>query len=173
MSQEIPPLPERDLTCSPSRRTGRGTPLVGQRLSSDVLQIVIDGHLLPNKPLDRQLLDDLIRMPDDKLRLFCMHLQEDLTSRHSLIDVVACQIDVDTPIPADATQVRPVIEYGQPPIRINPFWKGRQGRQAGKGDARRDIATGSPLMRPLIIVMLEEGISDLAHFLQRCWLMPL
>jgi|SRR6266567_8204531 len=127
----------------------------------------------PTSPLIGSFLTRLFRMPDDKLRPFGIHLQEDLTSRPSRIDIVGCQIHVDTPISANATQVRLVVEYAQPPIRINPLWKGRQYRQAGKGDTRRDIATGSPLMRPLIVVMLEEGIGDLAHLLQRCRSMPL
>lgn len=69
-----------------------------------MLQIVVDNHLLPKQSHDREGLDDLIRVPDHKLRVFGVHLQEYLAFCPSRMEVVSLQIDIDTAIPADAAQ---------------------------------------------------------------------
>ena len=48
-----------------------------QRLLLDVLQIVVQSHLLADQTFDRKQLDDLILGPNGKLVLLCPHLQQD------------------------------------------------------------------------------------------------
>jgi hypothetical protein len=43
----------------------------------DVLQIVVQSHLLADQAFDRKQLDDLILGPHSKLVLLCPHLHQD------------------------------------------------------------------------------------------------
>src|SRR6266446_104671 len=104
--------------------TGRSTSLSSQRLLQDVLQIVVQGHLLADQAFDGKQLDHLILVPHGKLAALRFHLEEDAASGHLRTKVVGGQIDIDAAIPTHMTQIHLLIQRGQPGIRINPLWEG-------------------------------------------------
>lgn len=71
-----PFVPKRRLSDF-SGRTCRSPARSCQRLLLDVLQIVVQSHLLPDQPFDGKLLNDLVLGPDDKLLTLGPHLQQD------------------------------------------------------------------------------------------------
>jgi hypothetical protein len=81
------------------------TPRGSQCFSLDRLQIVGEGHLLPDQTFDRKQLDDLVLMPNGKLAALCYHLEQDRTSGQLRTDVVGCQIELDTPITSNMAQI--------------------------------------------------------------------
>ena len=78
---QAPSPPKRrlsDFPGQPSRRTSR----CSQRLLLDVLDIVIQDHLLPDQACDGKQLDDLVLMPHGTLAALGSHLEEDSLSGH-------------------------------------------------------------------------------------------
>src|SRR6266446_9871985 len=142
-SSSLPP--KRRLSDFPgptSRRTSRSS----QRLLQDVLQIVVQGHLLADQAFDGKQLDNLVLVPNGKLATLRFHLEEDAPSSHVRTEVVGGQIDIDAAIPTHMTQIHLLIQRDQPGIRVNPLWEGVFGGQGWKRHPRRDIPTGASLM---------------------------
>jgi hypothetical protein len=143
----VPPLPEREASAcesgrmkkesrqagffAPKRRlpdfpgpAGRRTPWGSQCFLLDRLQIVREGHLLPDQTFDRKQLDDLVLMPNGKLVVLGYHLSQDRTSGHLRTNVGGGQIDIDTAIATHMAQIHLPIQWSQPGIRVNPLWQG-------------------------------------------------
>ncbi len=89
----------------------------------DVLQIVVQGHLLAHQAFDGKQLHDLILGPHSKLATLCYHLQQDRPPGHLRTDVVRSQVNVHAAISPHMTQIHLLIQGGQPGIRVNAFWK--------------------------------------------------
>jgi hypothetical protein len=90
MKTEIKPLLPREKavelswTNAPKHVEGR------QRLLLDVLQIVVQDHLLANQTLNGKQFDDLILGPHGKLALLCPHLQQDASPSQMRAEVIRC-----------------------------------------------------------------------------------
>src|SRR5260221_8364584 len=82
-----------------SSPTGRRTSRSSQRLLQDVLQIVVQGHLLADQAFDGKQLDNLVLVPHGKLATVRLHLEEDAPSSHLRTEGVGGQIDIDAAIP--------------------------------------------------------------------------
>lgn len=121
---------------------------------------------MPDQPFDGKPLDDLILVPDGKLAALRHDLQQDSAFSQLRADIVGLQIDIHTAIPSYMTQIHLLIQCRQPRVRVNPPWKSGQGRQGWKGHTRRDVATGPPLMRSLVVVVGEKCLCHFTHFFE-------
>src|SRR6266481_2617918 len=83
-SSSLPP--KRRLSDFPGP-TGRSTSRSSQRLLQDVLQIVVQGHLLADQAFDGKQLDHLVLVPNGKLATLRFHLEEDAPSSHLRTEV--------------------------------------------------------------------------------------
>ena len=68
------PSPQRGGCRTLSSPTGRRTSRSSQRLLQDVLQIVVQGHLLAEQAFAGEQLDDLILVPNSKLTALRLYL---------------------------------------------------------------------------------------------------
>jgi hypothetical protein len=120
--QSGPFAPKRRLSDFPGP-TGRRPPRGSQRFLLDILQIVGEGHLLPDQTFERKQLDDLVLMPNGKLAALGSHFEQDRMSGQLRTDVVGCQIELDTPIATHMAQIHLPIQWSQPGIRVHPLWE--------------------------------------------------
>ena len=102
----------------------------------DVLQIVVQGHLLADQAFDGKQLDNLVLVPNGKLATLRFHLQEDTPSGHLRTEVVGGQIEIDAAIPTHMTQIHLLIQRDQPGIQVNPRMA-RAGKVGKIGNATR------------------------------------
>ena len=102
----------------------------------DVLQIVVQGHLLADQAFDGKQLDHLVLVPHGKLATLRFHLEEDAPSGHLRTEVVGGQIDIDAAIPTHMTQIHLLIQRDQPSVRVNPQMP-RAGKVGKVGNATR------------------------------------
>jgi len=102
----------------------------------DVLQIVVQGHLLADQAFDGKQLDHLVLVPNGKLATLRFHLEEDAPSGHLRTEVVGGQIDIDAAIPTHMTQIHLLIQRDQPSVRVNPQMP-RAGKVGKVGNATR------------------------------------
>jgi hypothetical protein len=87
----------------------------------DVLEIVVQSHLLADRAFDGKQLDELILLPHGKLAMLCPHWQQDRPPGQLRTDIIRCQ--VNAAISAHMTQIHLLIQAGQPGIGVNSFWK--------------------------------------------------
>jgi len=155
-----------DFSGPTSRRTSRGS----QCLLSDVLQIVIQSHLLSDQAFDGKPLNAPLphaRQQTDGSALPPVrgpHAQpfEDRWSRWT------DQGQRNHPVPHNAdTFSDPVL----PAKHLGQLARGASGQrgQHWKGHTRGNVATSPPLMRPLIVVVGKKCFGHFSHPLSACW----
>src|SRR5579864_4597001 len=129
-------------------------------LCSHMDQELLKGEQMADQTFDGQRLKPLLLVEDVQTVRLGIQLQAQAMADQLARDVILLEIDLDHAMGIDFALHMPAIKRIQPAIRIDDLGQGAQGRQGGKGGARRLVATGKRLVGSLEIVVLPKVLSD-------------
>src|SRR5712691_2416607 len=118
------------------------------------------------EPLDGNLLEEVLAMPDHKDLLWRINAQINILPDQVQMNIIASFSNACCPILTHLPHEMLPVNLRQPSVRIHERGKSRQAGQGWKGHTWWLVATGECLIGSLGIVVAQEGCRDLTHLLK-------